>query len=128
MGKRSLVSTYRKTNRGARGVVSIKLREDELVVSALQISSDSELLLTTERGQLVRIPVSEIRLTGRAAKGVRIMNLNDGDRITGVAKLVEIEADKNNTTGTEETVTAAEATPESALADLPAEEEGHVEE
>lgn len=128
MGKRSLVSTYRKTNRGARGVVSIKLREDELVVSALQISSDSELLLTTERGQLVRIPVSEIRLTGRAAKGVRIMNLNDGDRITGVAKLVEIEAEKNNTTGTEETVTAAEVTPESALADLPAEEEGHVEE
>lgn len=91
MGKRSYVSTYRKTNRGAKGVVNIRLREGENVLSVVQITEGDEILLTTERGQLVRIPADEIRLVGRASKGVRIMNLNPGDRITGVAKLIEVE-------------------------------------
>ena len=48
--------------------------------------------MTTERGQLVRIPVNEIRRVGRAAKGVIIMRLNDGDRITGISKVAASEA------------------------------------
>ena len=95
MGKRSYVSTYRKTNRGAKGVVNIRLREGESVLSVIQITEEDEILLTTERGQLVRIPAKEIRRVGRASKGVRIMNLNPGDRITGVAKLVEVEVPKS---------------------------------
>ena len=95
MGKRSYVSGYRKTRRGAKGVVNIKLREGEEVLSVVQIKNDDEILLTTERGQLVRIPASEIRVVGRASKGVRIMNLNDGDRITGVARLVKVEVESN---------------------------------
>ena len=90
MGKRSFVSTYRKTNRGAKGVASIRLRDGEFVINALQIENDDEILLTTERGQLVRIPAGEIRTVGRNSKGVRIMNLNRGDRITGVARLIEV--------------------------------------
>ena len=91
MGKRSCVSTYRKTNRGARGVTNIKLREGEHVLTVVQVVPSDELLITTERGQLTRIPVGEIRRVGRASKGVKIMNLNSGDRITGAAKLVEVE-------------------------------------
>ena len=94
MGKRSFVKTYRKTNRGAKGVVSIRLREDDLVLDALQIAQGDELMLTTERGQLVRIPVDEIRTIGRASKGVRIMNLNDDDRITGVSKIVKVDEEE----------------------------------
>ena len=52
-GKRSFVSTYRRTKRGAKGVTSIKLKENEKVVSALQITAGDELLLTTEKGQTV---------------------------------------------------------------------------
>jgi DNA gyrase subunit A len=92
MGKRSFVSTYRKTNRGAKGVANIRLRDGEEVLSALQIVSSDEILLSTERGQLVRIPAGEIRTIGRNSVGVRIMNLNAGDQVTGVAKLIEIEA------------------------------------
>ncbi len=91
MGKRSCVNTYRKTNRGARGVTNIRLREGEHVLSVVQVCSSDELLLTTERGQLVRIPISEIRRVGRASKGVKIMNLNANDRITGVARIIEVE-------------------------------------
>jgi DNA gyrase subunit A len=90
MGKRSFVSTYRKTNRGARGVVNIRLREGENVLTVIQITESDELLLTTERGQISRIPASEIRRVGRASLGVKIMNLNKNDRITGVAKIVKV--------------------------------------
>ena len=93
MGKRSLASTYRKTRRGAKGVVSIKLRENEKVVNTIQIQDGDELLITTERGQLTRIPLDEIRTVGRASKGVKIMNLNDGDRITGAVALIEVKTD-----------------------------------
>ena len=110
MGKRSCVSTYRKTNRGARGVTNIKLREGENVLSVVQVCASDELLLTTERGQLVRIPVGEIRRVGRASKGVKIMNLNAKDRITGVAKFVEVEgADKPAEGEVPETVENANA-------------------
>ena len=98
MGKRSFVSTYRKTRRGAKGVVNIKLREGEHVLSVIQVTDEDEILLTTERGQLVRIPAGEIRTIGRASRGVRIMNLNSGDRITGVARLVEVEVEKSAVT------------------------------
>lgn len=114
MGKRSYVSTYRKTNRGAKGVVSIRLREGESVLSVIQITEEDEILLTTERGQLVRIPAKEIRRVGRASKGVRIMNLNPGDRITGVAKLIEVDVPKAATAETpaEEGTAADPAVPE----------------
>ena len=94
MGKRSFVNNYRKTKRGARGVVNIRLRDGEQVLAVLQIVDEDEILLTTANGQLSRIPVSEIRRIGRVGKGVKIMNLRDGERITGVAKLVKVEGEK----------------------------------
>ncbi|HKD17794.1 MAG TPA: DNA gyrase C-terminal beta-propeller domain-containing protein, partial [Thermoanaerobaculia bacterium] len=48
-----------------------------------------QLLLITQRGQLIRIKVKDIRETGRAAQGVRVIQLEDGDRVVGVAKLAE---------------------------------------
>lgn len=93
MGKRSFVSTYRKTNRGAKGVVNMKLKENETVVGALLISDNDEILITTVSGQTVRIPACEIRTIGRASKGVRIMRLKEKDFITGVGKIVEVNPD-----------------------------------
>ena len=118
MGKRSCVSTYRKTNRGARGVVNIRLRENESVLGVVQITDSDELMMTTERGQLVRIPVNEIRRVGRAAKGVIIMRLNDGDRITGISKVAAAEAKAAGETpeGSAESVPSAEAPAEATQA------------
>ena len=117
MGKRSYVSAYRKTNRGARGVVNIKLREGEHVLSVIQISGDDEILLTTERGQLTRIPAHEIRRVGRASLGVRIMNLNAGDRLTGVARIIKIEGENDS----DNAENAVDITPadENAPAEIP---------
>lgn len=128
MGKRSYVSTYRKTKRGAKGVVNIKLREGEHVLTVVQVTDDDEILLTTERGQLVRIPAGEIRVVGRASKGVRIMNLNSGDRITGVAKLVEVEVEKgaNVIDGEVENEADAVLTRAAELSEAPSDEENPV--
>ena len=114
MGKRSFVANYRKTNRGAKGVVSIRMRENENVISVLQIADSDEVLLSTERGQLSRIPAGEIRRIGRVGRGVKIMNLNDGDRITGVAKLIEVAGAKTaeETAETVEVQAEAAAVPE----------------
>ncbi|MDD5728891.1 MAG: DNA gyrase C-terminal beta-propeller domain-containing protein, partial [Victivallales bacterium] len=117
MGKRSCVKTYRKTNRGAKGVTSIKLREDDLVLDALQVVPGDELMLTTERGQLVRIPVDEIRTIGRASQGVRIMNLNADDRITGVSKIVKVEGEQ--TAAGEDAAAAESDDSETELPDNP---------
>lgn len=95
MGKRSYVSTYRKTRRGAKGVVNMKLKDGECVIAALLIDDTHEILITTVSGQIVRIPAREIRTIGRASKGVKIMRMKEGDTITGVAKVVEIDHDED---------------------------------
>jgi len=92
MGKRSYVSTYRKTHRAAKGVVNIKLPEGESVVGAIQVAEGDEIILTTVKGQMTRIPADEVRTVGRASKGVRIMRFKqDGDYITGAAKVAEVD-------------------------------------
>ena len=92
-------------------MVSIKLRENELVVNTIQIQDGDELLITTERGQLTRIPLDEIRTVGRASKGVKIMNLNDGDRITGAVSLIEVKGEeKPEETSADDAHAGAEAT------------------
>ncbi len=132
MGKRSYVSNYRKTRRGAKGVVNIRLREGEQVVSAIQICDQDELILTTEKGQVVRIPANEIRTIGRASKGVRIMNLAKGDSITGVAKILEIDTEDDDKEkageepqegGATEAEAVPQATGEAAEAEKPAAED-----
>ena len=119
MGKRSYVSTYRKTNRGARGVVNIRLREGEHVLSVIQISEEDEILLTTERGQLTRIPAHEIRRVGRASLGVRIMNLNAGDRLTGVARIIKIEGEESAAADASEDAENAEIVENSEVSEVP---------
>lgn len=103
MGKRSYVSTYRKTRRGAKGVTSIRLKEDENVVAALQVASGNEIIITTQNGQIVRISTNEIRTIGRASQGVRIMKFKvNGDQITSVAKVIKIEGEEDDAENAEE--------------------------
>ena len=96
-GKRSLVDDYRKTRRGGKGVITIKTGgRNGNVVSVLAVSDDDELIVTSIQGMVIRIPVEEIRVIGRATMGVRIMRLREGDKVTAVARLAaesEVEED-----------------------------------
>jgi len=91
-GKRSEVSEYRFQGRGGSGVINIKVTEKNgPVVGIKSVSDADQLLLITQSGMLIRIKVKDIRETGRAAQGVRLIDLEEGDRVVAVAKLAETD-------------------------------------
>src|SRR3989441_1087895 len=88
-GKRTKVKEYRKTRRGSQGVVTTNMRvAKSAVVMVLEVEPGDELLVTTVGGIVIRCPADGIRETGRAARGVRIQRLNEGDKVTAVVRLL----------------------------------------
>jgi DNA gyrase subunit A len=91
-GKRSEVSEYRFQGRGGSGVINIKVTEKNgPVVGIKSVTDADQLLLITQSGMLIRIKVKDIRETGRAAQGVRLIDLDEGDSVVAVAKLAETD-------------------------------------
>ncbi len=89
-GKRSGVSEYRLQGRGGSGVINVKVTDKNGPVVGIKAVTDADqLLLISERGQLIRIKVKDIRETGRAAQGVRVIDLEPGDRLVAIAMLAE---------------------------------------
>ncbi len=95
-GKQSKVSDYRLINRGGKGVRNIKLTEKNgFVVSVKEVLGSEDLMLVTRNGMIVRTAVNQISTVGRAAQGVRVIKLREGDELINAAKIVtEEEADK----------------------------------
>ncbi|MBP5394772.1 MAG: DNA gyrase subunit A, partial [Candidatus Methanomethylophilaceae archaeon] len=84
-GKISEVDDYRLTHRGSKGVITIKTTErNGRVVSVKRVEPENELIVTSEAGKMLRIRVADIRVTGRNAAGVKVMDLRDGDKVTAL--------------------------------------------
>jgi len=86
-GQRTKVKEYRKTGRGAKGVRNISLnleQKDEVIAS--RIAHHMDLLIGTEQGQVIRVPVDSIRITHRKAKGVRVIKLYENDSVVAIGK------------------------------------------
>jgi DNA gyrase subunit A len=95
-GKRSPIQEYRKTHRGSKGVKTIITNErNGKVIFVKDVLDSDELMLTSKEGMMVRIPVKDIRTQGRNTMGVRIMRLNEGDKVVSVAKIVENNSENN---------------------------------
>ena len=91
-GKRTPVSEYRKTSRGAKGVQTIKFSEKRGgLAAALVVRPHQELVFISQEGMVQRTTVRGIRQTGRAAQGVTLMNTREEDRVSAVALVVESE-------------------------------------
>ena len=85
-GKRTAVSEFRLQGRGGYGVALIKLtKKNGTVVGMHHVYEDDQLLMVTEGGILIRMNISEIRRIGRATQGVRLIRLDEGDRVVSVA-------------------------------------------
>jgi DNA gyrase subunit A len=92
-GKRTAVSEYRKTSRGAKGVQTIRFSEKRGgLAAALVVRPHQELVFISQEGMVQRTNVRGIRQTGRAAQGVTLMNVRDDDRVSAVALVVESDA------------------------------------
>ena len=93
-GKRSKIEDYRVTNRGGKGVKTINVTEKTgALVSIKNVTDGDDLMIITEAGVTIRLSVGEIRMTGRAAQGVKLINLREDDSIASVARveITEIE-------------------------------------
>jgi DNA gyrase subunit A len=90
IGKRTPFEDYRLIRRGGTGVIAIDLPEDGsvAVAGALSVRDTDEVMLLTAKGQSIRTRVKEIRETGRGAKGVKLVNLEEGDKLLAIAKVI----------------------------------------
>ncbi len=93
-GKRSELSDYRVQKRGGKGIITLKRTEKTGVLVALkEVQPDDELMLITRHGVLIRQPVEGIRVISRNTQGVRVMNLDAGDEVVDVARIVSEEVE-----------------------------------
>ena len=104
MGKRSPIDAYRLQRRGGQGVINLKTNDKTGQVIAIKsVSEDDQLMVITRNGVVNRQNVSEIRVIGRATQGVRLINLDKGDQVMDVARIVleDDEDDEGDGTGVE---------------------------
>ncbi|HVS46697.1 MAG TPA: DNA gyrase subunit A [Verrucomicrobiae bacterium] len=100
-GKRTPIDEYRHTSRGGKGVKAFARQRDDIgtVVDQILVAPDDQLLMITSGNQVIRLKVSEIRKTGRDAKGVRLQRLGDGDEVIAITNLGEQAAQLTDITG-----------------------------
>lgn len=95
-GKRSSLADYPITNRGGKGVKTINITEKTgRLIAIKNVSDDNDLMIITQNGLTIRVAVKSIRVMGRAAQGVRIINLKDNDQIASVAKVRSYESEEH---------------------------------
>ena len=104
-GKRSPADEYRITSRGAKGVKTINITDKTGPLVAIKsVTEENDLMIITKSGLTIRVDMSEVRLSGRATQGVRLINLREGDAIAAVSPVdksdeeeaTETAADTNN--------------------------------
>ena len=114
-GKRTPITEYTRHGRGTKGMIAIQTSErNGKVVAATLVETSDEIMLITTGGVLIRTRVSEIREMGRATQGVTLIAVEDGTKLSGLQRIVETDADPDNT----ETAEDGDAgTPEAGVAE-----------
>lgn len=94
-GKRSDLGDYRVTNRGGKGVITVKTTEKVgKLISIKEVTDSDDLMIITSKGILIRQKMKDIRVMGRNAQGVRVIKMNEGDMISAVASIAEDSKDE----------------------------------
>jgi DNA gyrase subunit A len=95
-GKRTSSYEYRTTGRGGKGItaMTVNARNGNLVAS-FPVEDSDQIMLVTDGGQLIRCPVDGIRMTGRSAQGVIVLNTAEGERVVSVERISEEDGDGN---------------------------------
>jgi DNA gyrase subunit A len=97
LGKRSELNDYRIQKRGGRGIITLKrTAKTGPIVALKEVVPNDELMIVTRNGVIIRVPVDGIRVSGRNTQGVRVMNLDPGDTVMDIARVVE-EDDETET-------------------------------
>ena len=109
-GKRSSAYEYRTVGRGGLGITAITLtpRTGRAVAGILPVRGGDGVMLVTDAGRLIRLPVDQVRITGRAAMGVTLFRLDSGERVTSVFPVIEDDPVDDTTPGDDDVPRAAE--------------------
>jgi DNA gyrase subunit A len=92
-GKRTKLEEYRFQSRGGKGVINMKTSDrNGLVVAVLPVNDESQVLIITSKGKLIRVDARTIRVSGRSTQGVKLIDTSDGDKVSS-ASLIEKQVD-----------------------------------
>ena len=101
-GKKTDVEEYRMTHRGSKGVKGLNITEKNgNIVSFKTVHDNEDLMIITNSGTIIRLPIEQVSSTGRVAQGVRLINLKDDQKVSTVA-MIEKEKEDNNSDNSEE--------------------------
>ena len=91
-GKRTEMDEYRLQSRGGKGIITMKTTDKTgRVVGVQQVTDDDQLMLVTNKGKIIRLRVKDIRVIGRNTQGVRLIDVEEGERVVSLARLAEQE-------------------------------------
>jgi DNA gyrase subunit A len=91
-GKRTDMDEYRLQSRGGKGIITMKTTDKTgRVVGGQQVTDDDQLMLVTNKGKIIRLRMKDIRLIGRNTQGVRLIDVEEGERVVSLARLAEKE-------------------------------------
>jgi DNA gyrase subunit A len=101
MGKCSPLDEYRVQKRGGKGIITLQRTERTGdVVSLMEVLPEDEIMLITKQGVIIRSSVAQVRVTGRIAQGVKLVQLDNGDLVTAVARVVPEDGDAGDADAT----------------------------
>ena len=87
LGKRSSFEEYRQQSRGVR-IIAMKT---DKIAGALSVTDEDEIMMFTKKGQAIRSPIKDVRISGRATSGVKLVNLGEDDSLIGISKVIASE-------------------------------------
>ncbi|MCX6126615.1 MAG: DNA gyrase subunit A, partial [Proteobacteria bacterium] len=94
-GKRSPLDEYRQQTRGGKGIYTIKVSErNGMVVGILQVGENDDLMIMTSGGNIVRFNVNELGVISRHTQGVRLINVDEGEKVISVCKVIQFEGEE----------------------------------
>jgi len=102
-GKLTPLEDFPKHGRGGQGVIALQITDrNGIMVGALQVSLDDEIMLMSQNGVLVRTPVKDISVVGRNTQGVRLIRLEEGDQLSGLERIEGLAGDGGDEDGESE--------------------------
>jgi DNA gyrase subunit A len=91
-GKRTQLESYRLINRGGKGVINMKTTSKTgAVIAILSVKEDTELVIVSQNGKIIRIDSSTIRQVGRSTQGVKLVSLEEGDKVAAASVIPDAE-------------------------------------
>ncbi|MEM9469656.1 MAG: DNA gyrase subunit A [Pseudomonadota bacterium] len=114
MGKRTYATEYRTIGRGGQGVINMNLTDKTGdIVATFPVTDDHQVMLISDQGQMIRMPVKDVRFTGRSAQGVTLFKVSGDEKVVSVAWLVEDNDEvEEGAEGAEESVEATSEQPD----------------